>query len=59
MKNDKSDISKTVGETPLIKVENIHAKLETTNPTGSVKDRMAWYMVKKAEERGELKPGNE
>jgi cysteine synthase A len=34
------------------------AKLETANPTGSVKDRMAWYMVRRAEERGELRPGD-
>lgn len=54
-----SDILNTIGNTPLIKIKDIYAKLETTNPTGSVKDRMAWYMVKKAEERGELMPGSE
>ena len=48
----------TIGNTPLIKIEKVYAKLETTNPTGSIKDRLAWYLVKKAEERGELKPGN-
>ena len=48
-----------VGNTPLIKVGNILAKLETTNPTGSVKDRMAWHLIKKAEEKGELNPGSE
>lgn len=53
-----SDILSTVGKTPLIKIGKIYAKLETVNPTGSVKDRMAWYMVKKAEERNELKPGS-
>lgn len=53
-----SNILGIVGKTPLIKVGKIYAKLETVNPTGSIKDRMAWYMVKKAEERGELKPGN-
>ena len=52
------DILSTIGRTPLIKIENIYAKLETTNPTGSIKDRMAWYMVRKAEERDELKPGS-
>lgn len=46
-----------VGNTPLISVDGVYAKLETTNPTGSVKDRMAAYMFKKAEERGDLKPG--
>ena len=50
-------IGELIGKTPMIKVDGILAKLETTNPTGSVKDRMAWHMVKKAEERGELKQG--
>ncbi len=50
---------KTIGNTPLIKIGRIFAKLETVNPTGSVKDRMAWYIVRKAERRGELKPGSE
>jgi len=53
------NILNTIGNTPLINIEDIYAKLETTNPTGSVKDRMAWHMVKKVEERGELKPGND
>ena len=53
-----SEILGTIGNTPLIKIGKIFAKLETTNPTGSVKDRMAWYMIKKAEERGELKLGS-
>lgn len=48
----------TIGNTPLIRIGKIYAKLETTNPTGSIKDRLAWYLVKKAEERGGLKPGN-
>ncbi|MFH0755579.1 MAG: cysteine synthase A [bacterium] len=47
-----------VGNTPLIKVGEIFAKLETFNPTGSIKDRMAWYIIKKAKEKGELKMGN-
>ncbi|MFA6410669.1 MAG: cysteine synthase family protein [Candidatus Buchananbacteria bacterium] len=58
MKNNKLDILNNIGNTPLIKIGNIYAKLETTNLTGSVKDRMANYVVKKAEERGELKPGD-
>jgi len=51
-------IDAVVGKTPLIEIDGVLAKLETTNPTGSVKDRMVWHMVKKAEERGELKPGS-
>jgi len=47
----------TIGNTPLIKIEKIYAKLETVNPSGSIKDRMAKYLMAKAEERGELKPG--
>ncbi|HDP73982.1 MAG TPA: cysteine synthase family protein [Candidatus Woesearchaeota archaeon] len=50
-------ISVLVGTTPLVEVDGMLAKLEVTNPTGSVKDRMAWHIVKKAEERGELKSG--
>jgi len=53
-----NSILETIGNTPLIKIGNIYAKLETTNPTGSIKDRLAWYLVKKAEERGELKKGD-
>ncbi|MEI8229921.1 MAG: cysteine synthase A [Candidatus Peregrinibacteria bacterium] len=52
-------ILNTIGNTPLITLNGIYAKLETTNPTGSIKDRMAWFMVWKAEERGELRRGDE
>jgi cysteine synthase A len=37
----------------------IFAKLDFMNPTGSIKDVMAYYMVKRAEESGKLKPGSE
>ncbi len=44
------------GKTPLIRIsQRIYAKLETYNPTGSVKDRLVNYLVKKAIERGEIK----
>lgn len=52
-----------IGNTPLVDVVNINthnqsarimAKLEGSNPGGSVKDRPAYYMVKKAEEAGQL-----
>ncbi len=59
------DILKTVGNTPLVRLNHIAgkvkpalwAKLEYFNPTGSIKDRMALYMVEDAEKRGLLKPG--
>lgn len=52
----------TLGNTPLVFLENIngnniYAKLEYYNPTGSIKDRPAFYMIKKALERGEIKEG--
>jgi cystathionine beta-synthase len=59
------NILDTVGNTPLVRLANITkgirpvlwAKLEYFNPTGSVKDRMALYMVEDAERSGLLKPG--
>jgi cysteine synthase A len=52
------NILDAIGNTPLIKIENhIFAKLETTNPSGSVKDRMAKYLIEKGEKSGKLKPG--
>ena len=49
--NNLYSVLELIGNTPLIKIGDIFAKLETVNPSGSVKDRMAWYMIKKAEER--------
>ncbi|MDI6716450.1 MAG: cysteine synthase family protein [Actinomycetota bacterium] len=51
-----------VGNTPVVEVKGLHknknvrifAKLESANPGGSVKDRIAKYMIEKAEESGEL-----
>jgi len=53
----EKNILETIGNTPLVKIDNIFAKLETVNPSGSIKDRMAKYMAEKAKERGQLKPG--
>jgi cystathionine beta-synthase len=54
-----------VGHTPLIRLNRltdstmatVYAKLESVNPTGSVKDRIAVNIVRRAEEAGLLKPG--
>ena len=54
-----------IGNTPLLKLEKlsepgcaeIYVKYEATNPTGSMKDRMALSMIQGAEQRGQLKPG--
>jgi cystathionine beta-synthase len=59
------NILKTIGNTPMVKLNKIVesvpatilAKVETTNPGNSVKDRMALKMVEDAELRGDLKPG--
>lgn len=54
-----------IGNTPILKINHfdikpgvsLFAKLELMNPSGSVKDRTGYYMVKDAEKRGVLKPG--
>ena len=49
----------SVGKTPLISLEDgIVAKCEFLNPSGSIKARMAKYMIEKAEKEGLLKPGD-
>src|SRR3972149_3291244 len=59
-------IEACVGNTPLVRLQRlpgrtsnlILAKLEGDNPAGSVKDLPALSMTKRAEERGEIKPGD-
>jgi len=59
------DIFSAIGNTPLVELKNLAAnpavkifgKLEGSNPGGSIKDRPAYYMIKKAEESGELTKG--
>ena len=59
------DILKTIGWTPMVRLNklteslrpHIFAKLEFLNPTGSVKDRMALFIIEDAEDKGLLKPG--
>jgi cysteine synthase B len=59
-------IDELIGNTPLVRLRRlagtsantILAKLEGNNPAGSVKDRPALGMIRGAEERGELKPGD-
>src|SRR6476469_4561132 len=62
-----SDITKTIGNTPLVKMQRlgkdlgaeILLKLEFFNPLGSVKDRIGSNMIEAAEKAGVLKPGME
>ena len=63
-------IESTIGNTPLVRLQRISAgenarrgnvilgKLEGNNPGGSVKDRPAYSMIRRAEERGEIRPGD-
>lgn len=59
------DVLDSIGFTPLVELRGmspkptvrIFAKLEGNNPTGSVKDRIAKYMLEEAERNGELTPG--
>jgi cysteine synthase len=58
-------ITDLIGQTPLVRLQrivkpgmaNIYVKVESFNPGGSVKDRIALEMIKDAEERGALRPG--
>ncbi|HWP91781.1 MAG TPA: cysteine synthase family protein [Thermodesulfobacteriota bacterium] len=62
----KKGILELIGNTPLVKLEKIteglnaeiYLKLESFNPTGSIKDRVALYFIEDAEKRGDLKPGD-
>jgi [CysO sulfur-carrier protein]-thiocarboxylate-dependent cysteine synthase len=59
------DIVAAIGNTPLVELKRlapkpgvrIYVKLESYNPTGSVKDRVARAMIEDAEERGAITPG--
>ena len=53
-----ANVLDAIGDTPLIELEGFHVKLEYLNPSGSVKARIAKYMVERAEEEGLLKPGD-
>ena len=59
-------IESTIGHTPLVRLQRmlvnpksvVLAKLEGNNPAGSVKDRPAMSMIREAEARGLIKPGD-
>lgn len=68
--NTYPTIEETIGRTPLVRLQRIPgqlavergntilAKLEGNNPAGSVKDRPALAMIARAQERGEIQPGD-
>ena len=61
-----SSITETIGNTPIVKLNNVvpdgaadvYVKLEFFNPAGSIKDRIALAMIEKAEQEGKLKEGS-
>ena len=61
-----TSIDQLIGNTPLLKLNRIvpedaadvYVKLEFFNPAGSIKDRIALAMIEKAEQEGQLKPGD-
>jgi len=59
-----ASILETIGNTPLVRINrlappgvNVYGKVESFNPLGSVKDRMARAVIEHAERTGQLKPG--
>lgn len=59
-----SSVLDTIGKTPVVRIGRIgptgveiHAKLESFNPMGSVKDRLAYAIIEAAERDGRLRPG--
>ena len=61
-----NNVLSTIGDTPIVKINkiaknldcNVYAKCEFFNPGGSIKDRIGWNMVEKAEKSGRIKPGD-
>ena len=57
MEESGYSILDAIGNTPLVRIKNVYAKLESVNPTGSIKDRVALEIIEAAERSGELKKG--
>ncbi len=53
-----NSILDAIGDTPLLEIEGIYCKLEYLNPSGSIKARIAKYMVERAEDEGLLRHGD-
>ena len=53
-----SSVLDAIGDTPMLEIEGIYCKLEYLNPSGSVKARIAKYMIERAEQEGLLKHGD-
>ncbi len=57
MEDNRFSVLDAIGNTPIIRIDNIYAKLESVNPSGSIKDRVALEIIEAAEREGELEKG--
>ena len=64
MSTKYENILETIGRTPVVRLNklapdgiNMYVKIESFNPMGSVKDRLALNVIEQAEKSGELQPG--
>lgn len=53
-----NSILDAIGGTPMLQIDDVYCKLEYLNPSGSVKARIAKYMIERAEDEGLLKHGD-
>src|ERR671910_447934 len=53
-----NSILDAIGNTPMLEIEGIYCKLEYLNPSGSIKARIAKYMIERAEDEGLLRRGD-
>ena len=57
MEKREFSVLDAIGNTPLIRIDNVYAKLEGVNPSGSIKDRVAKEIIEAGERDGDLKKG--
>ena len=57
-RRSRATVLDAIGSTPLILVDGVWAKLEYLNPSGSIKARIARYIIERAEAEGLLRPGD-
>ncbi|MEO6984524.1 MAG: cysteine synthase family protein [Paralcaligenes sp.] len=53
-----TNILDAIGDTPLLEIDGVFAKCEFLNPSGSIKARIAKYIIERAEQTGAIKPGD-
>ncbi|HET6655108.1 MAG TPA: cysteine synthase family protein [Gammaproteobacteria bacterium] len=53
-----ASILDAIGDTPLLDIDGVFAKCEFLNPSGSIKARIAKYIIERAEETGAIQPGD-